>query len=118
MQLLRAAGDPDRPRLVAEVALQLAFDRDGRVGRELEVAVGVESFDRLEHAEVRDLEQVVERLAPIRVAARQMRGERLVRLDQLVAELAVAGPVELDELRPRFCALLRGERHVRAAACG
>ena len=106
MQLLRTAGHPHRPRLVAEVALQLAFDRDGRVRGELEVAIGIEALDRLEHAEVRDLQEVVERLAAVRVATREVRRERLVRLDQFVAELAVAGSSVLDELRPRFCALL------------
>ena len=55
MQLLRTAGYAHRPRLVPEVPLQLAFDGHRRIGREFEVAVGVEPLDRFQHAEVGDL---------------------------------------------------------------
>src|SRR5947209_16995443 len=98
MELLRATGHAHRPRSVAKVALQLALDRRGGERRELEVALGIEALDGLQHAELRDLEQVVERLAAVREAAREMRRERSVRLDELVAELAVAGVPVLDEL--------------------
>ena len=85
MQLLRTARDAYRPGLVPEMPLELAFDGDRRVGREFEIAVRVEPLDGLEHAEVCDLEEIVEGFAAVRVAPREMRGERLVRLDQLVA---------------------------------
>ena len=85
MQLLRTARDAYRPRLVAEVPLELAFDGHRRVGREFEVAVRVEPLDGLEHAEICHLQEIVEGFAAVRVAPREMRGERLVRLDQLVA---------------------------------
>ena len=118
MQLLRTARYAHRPGLVAKVALQLTLDGHRRVGRELEVAVGIEALDGLEHAEVRDLQEVVERLTAVRVTAREMRRQRLVRLDQLVAQLPVAGSLVLDELRTRFGALFRGESHLRSAAGG
>ena len=75
VQLLRPARHPDRPRLVAEVALQLAFDGRGRERRELEAAFGIEALDRLQHAEVRDLQEIVERLAAVREPAREVRRE-------------------------------------------
>ena len=61
-EILEVAGDAERPRLVAEVALELAGDRRDRVARERHAAVGVEAVDGLDEAEARDLEDVVERL--------------------------------------------------------
>ena len=100
VEFLRAARHAYRPRLVAEVALELAFDGRGRERRELEPAIGIEAFDRFQHAEVGDLQEVVERLAAVGEPAREMRRQRLVRLDQFVAQSSDL-PVcrVLDELR-------------------
>ena len=49
VQLLHPAGDPHRPALVAEVALELADDRMGGVGRELDAALGLlKAIDRFD----------------------------------------------------------------------
>ena len=70
-RLLDAARHVDRPRAVAEVALELAEDRRHGVGGEGDPAVGVVAVDRLDEAEVRDLAEVVERLAGVAVLDRQ-----------------------------------------------
>ena len=64
-QLLEPARHPDRPALVAEVALDLADDRRRGVRRELHAALGVEPVDRLDQADGGDLDEVVERLAAV-----------------------------------------------------
>ena len=65
VEFLQPARDLDGPALVAEVALDLADDRRGRVGRELDPAVEVETVDRLEQADGADLNQIVERFAAV-----------------------------------------------------
>src|SRR5437764_269353 len=71
LELLHAARDAHRPRLVAEVALDLAEDRGGGIGREADLAREVEAVDRLHDPDAGDLHEVVERLAAARVAAGQ-----------------------------------------------
>ena len=86
-----------RPALVAEVALELAQDRRRRVARELRPAAGVEAVDRLDQAEARDLEEVVERLVRVRVAQREVAGERQEPLGELLARGEVAVAVVADQ---------------------
>ena len=90
---------PYRPGAVAEVPLELAFDRRGGKRRELEVAIRIESLDSFEHPELGHLQQIVERLAPVRVATSEVRRQRLVRLDELVAQPSLAGLAVFDEPR-------------------
>ena len=85
LELLQPARDPDRPALVAEVPLDLADDRRGRVGRELDPALEVEPVDRLDQPDRRHLDQVVERLAAVAEPAGEVLDQRQVHLDQLVA---------------------------------
>ena len=85
VQLLEPARHVDRPGAVAEVALDLADDRRHGVGAEEDPALEVEAVDRLDQADRRDLDQVVELLAAARVAARDRARERQVGLDELVA---------------------------------
>ena len=59
VQLLQTAGDPDRPALVAEVALQLADDGRCGVGGELDLTVRVEPVDRLHQADRSDLHEIL-----------------------------------------------------------
>ena len=87
-QLLQVARHAHRPRAVAEVALDLAEDRRHRVARERDLALEVEAVDRLDQAERRDLEEVVEGLLGALVAARELARERQEALDE---HLAVAG---------------------------
>ncbi len=84
-QLLQAARHPDRPALVAEVALDLADDRRGRVGRELHAAVGVEAVDRLDQADRADLDEVLERLTAVAEAPRAVLDQRQVQVHEVVA---------------------------------
>ena len=116
MQLLAPAGRTDRPGLVAEVPLQLAFDRGRRERRELEVATGIETLDRLQQTDERNLLQIVELFAAIRETAREMRRETLVGLDQFVPELPLAGTSILDELRSLHLSRVGG--HARDAYPG
>src|ERR1041384_1978099 len=75
---------------------------EGRDGerRDLEPSPRVEPFDGLEQADARDLDEVVERLAPVAEPTRQVLGEREVGFDQLVAEADVARLLVFDEPRP------------------
>ena len=75
-QLLEAARDVHRPRLVAEVPPDLADDRRHGVARELDAAVDVEPVDGLDQPERADLDEVLERLAATRVAVRERPHER------------------------------------------
>ena len=84
-QLLEPARHPDRPALVAEVALDLADDRRGGVRRELDAAVGVEAVDRLDQPDRADLDEVLERLAAVAEAAGAVLDQRQVQVHQRVA---------------------------------
>ncbi len=85
MQLLQAPRKPDRGSFVPEVALDLARDGERRKGRELIAEVGVEALDRLDQAEVPDLDDVVERLSAVGELAREKVDEVVVAVDQLRA---------------------------------
>src|SRR5581483_10643928 len=99
------------PAAVAEVALDLADDVRRRVGRQLDAAVEVEAVDRLDQADRADLDEILELLAPERVAPRERAHERHVLLDQLLARLQVALLVVAAEQD-----LVVGPRHQAAAA--
>ena len=71
--LLEVARDVHAPSLVAEMALELAHDRRRGVARELLAELGLESIERVQQAERCDLNKVVERLATVDVAERQLR---------------------------------------------
>jgi hypothetical protein len=81
------------------MSLELTFDRRGGKRRELEVATGVETLDRLQQADERDLPQIIELFTAVRESTREVRGQPLMGLDQFVPELPLARPPVLDELR-------------------
>src|SRR3954468_16619317 len=81
LELLEAPRNADRPTLVPEMPLDLADDRRSGVGRELDTAFEVEPVDRLDQTDRGDLNQVVERLAAVAEAARQVLDQRQVHLD-------------------------------------
>ena len=96
-QLLQVARDAHRPALVAEVTLELAEDgRDGEA-RERGLAARVEAVDRLQQAERRDLDEVVERLAAALVAARELARERQEALHERLARGGVAAMGALEQ---------------------
>src|SRR4051794_20420110 len=96
-ELLQVARDAHRPAAVAEVALELAQDgRDGEA-RERRLAARVEAVDRLQQAEARDLDEIVERLTAALVAARELAGERQEAPDERIAGLLVAGVGALEQ---------------------
>src|SRR5207245_5257126 len=92
VQLLKSAREADRRPLVAEVPLDLPRHSQRREGRELVAEVRIESFDRLDQAEIPDLHDVVEGLAAVLKLAGQ-------KVDEVV--------VGLNELRPDAIALGR-----------
>ena len=61
---------------------------------------GIEAVDRLEQAERRDLDEVVELLAAALVAPRELARERQEALDELLARGRVALAVVADEQPP------------------
>ena len=70
-QLLQAAGHAHRPRVVAQVAPDLAQDGRHGVAGERDVAAEVEAIDRLDEPQASDLEEIVEGLTGALVAAGQ-----------------------------------------------
>src|SRR3954454_20818987 len=70
---------------VAEVVADLALDRRAGQRGEVAMAGGVEAVDRLDEPDGPDLDEVVERLAAVEVAAGDGAHERQVRLDRLAA---------------------------------
>jgi hypothetical protein len=73
------------------VALELAEDRRDRVRGEGDPAVGIETIDGLHEPEVRDLAEIVKRLAGVSVLDGERASERHVLLDQAVSCCMVAG---------------------------
>jgi hypothetical protein len=84
------------------VATQLTGDRRTGEGTEGDAEGGIESLDRLEHAEASDLKQVVDGLATSSESQRLSPGEIEVRLDQLVAQPLISGSVVFAERLERF----------------
>ena len=89
--VLHSARGPHRPGAVAEVPPDLAHDRGHREGEEVSVAVGIEPFQRTEQADGGDLLEVVHRLAPSRVTARDAPGHRQVDHHQTIAQARATG---------------------------
>ena len=89
-QVLEVARNADRPRAVAEVALDLAEDGRHRVAGERDPALEVEAVDRVEQAQAGDLEEVVEGLVGALVAACELARERQEALDERLAVDRVA----------------------------
>ncbi len=99
-QLAYRTGNVQRPGAIAIVPAQLADDRRRGVRGQLDLTARIEAIERLEESDPGDLEQVVERLAPLGVACRQRAHETAVALDELLAGgvIAVALP-PLDQTR-------------------
>jgi hypothetical protein len=93
-KFLQAAGHAHRPRAVAQVAPDLAHHGRHGVAGERDVAAEVEAIDRLEEPEAGDLEEIVDRLAGVLVAARQGAREGQEALHEHVAVDRVA-PLEV-----------------------
>src|SRR5215218_5014916 len=74
VQLLEPPGHPHRPALVAEVALELADDGRGGVGRELHLPLQVEAVDGLQQPDGAHLDQVLQRLPAVAEAPEQVLG--------------------------------------------
>ena len=117
MQLLDPPRHPDRPALVAEVALQLADDRRRGERRELEAPLGLEPLDRLDQAERRDLDEVVEGYAPVGEPPGEVLGQPEVRLDELVTDGPVPGGAVVDELPLQPLTLCVVESHQWSVRC-
>ena len=99
-ELLQVARDPHRPAPVPEVALDLADDRRHGERRERGLARRVEAIDRLDQAERRHLDQVLERLAAVPVPTRQRMGERQEPHDELIPRGPVPFAVVAHEKTP------------------
>ena len=102
-QLLHGARHVHGPGAVAVVAPDLAHDRGCRVGRKLDAALGVVALDRLQQADPRDLDEVVERLAPVDVARGERTNQSAVAVHELLASAVVT---------PALPTLDRGSRRI------
>src|SRR5207342_2182897 len=114
-ELLGGPGNLGRPRVVAEVALDLADDgRDGERG-EARAPLDVEALDGLDEALEGHLLQVVERLAPAREPPRQAAREAHVLGHQRVP--AVGGRVlPVGPERLQLALRLSGLHHVEGCS--
>src|SRR5215217_2726021 len=103
-QLLQAPRDAHRPALVPKVAFDLAEDVRGRVGRELDLPVYVETVHRLNQSDGGHLDQVVQRLSTARELAGQELGQGKLFLDDPLAGVLVTALVVAHEqaARARF----------------
>ena len=115
--LLGRPGHAHRPRVVAEVALDLALDRAPGERRERHVAVGLEAVDGLDEGEEGDLAEVVVARAAPSEAPGDVGGEAHVPLDELVAQAPAARAPELAEQRVLVVALVPGDLGA-PAGCG
>src|SRR5262245_5043289 len=89
-QVRQASRDADARRAVAQVPLDLA--RDGRGGEALKLAsaLRVEAVDGLDEPDAADLDEVLEALTAVRVAARERTDEGQLELDQSLPRTQVA----------------------------
>src|SRR5262249_55882025 len=117
VQLLEPTWHVHGPGAVAEVALDLADDgRDG-IRPEEDAALQVEAVDRLDQADRRDLDEVVELLAAAGVAARDRAREGEIGLEELAARRRVpALVVRGEKLGP--LQLVRAEAHADPLPAG
>jgi hypothetical protein len=118
IELLNAAWDPDRPRSVAEVSLDLAVDRRDRERRKINTAVELEPVDRVDQPDRADLDEILELLAPADVAPSQLPYEREVLSDQAVARRRVSALVVRAEEPSRCVATGGSPRRAPAPSCG
>jgi hypothetical protein len=88
------------------VTLELAEDRRDGVRAEGDLAGGIEAVDRLDQAERRDLDEVVEGLVGALVTTGELTRERQEALGELVAGSRVPG-LEAQEQRPVLGVALR-----------
>ncbi len=88
-ELLGRPRHVDRPALVPEVALDLAEHRGHRVAGEAVAAVRVVAVDRLDQADAGNLDEVLERLAGVAVAGRELARERHEAHHELVARVEI-----------------------------
>ena len=89
--------------------------RDG-IGAERGATLDVEAVDGLEEREGRDLFEILERLAAAVIAAGQAAGEREVALDELLAEMGIAGsPIGAEQPLLIEAPLWRGRAHATAS---
>ena len=95
--LLGAARDVDRPAKITEVALELSEDRRHGEGGEGGTAGQVIAVDRLDQAEARNLQEVIERLAGSAVATGKLAGEGKEALNELVAGLTISALLPADK---------------------
>jgi len=88
--VIEASGQSHRRGAVAEVPLQFAGDGGGSEGDERDATCGVETIDRVDQSEARNLDQVVEGFRLAAVADGDALGESEVAVDQLLAGMGVA----------------------------
>src|SRR4051794_17007205 len=112
-RLLHAARDVDRPRAVAEMALELAEDGGDGEGGEGDAALGVVTVDSLDQAEIGDLTEVVKGFAGVAVLDGQRARERHVQLDEALPRQPVssAGPL------PQISGVTHGSADPTLATC-
>jgi hypothetical protein len=75
--------------VIAEVATQLAEHGRHREGREEHVVRGIEALDRLQQTELRDLDEVLERLASSGETSRTMRRDPPMVGDQRISQRGI-----------------------------
>src|SRR5580704_16862958 len=101
------------PPLVAEVTLELAHDSRRGVARELLAHPRLEPGERVEQAEARDLDEIVERLTTVDVAERELARERYEATNEFVPRLGISSLMVGEEKLLIGDARIVGARHRR-----
>jgi hypothetical protein len=113
-EVLQVTRDPERPRAVAEVALDLARDRRDGVAGKRDPPSRIEPVDRLDKREARHLKEIVAGLLGSLVARRDLAREGQEALDDRVAVDVTPGvPVALEQRAVVFRATGNGGGHRR-----
>jgi hypothetical protein len=96
-----------RPRSIAEVALDLAQDGRRRIRHEARLARHVKAVDRLHDPDARDLDQIVYRFAAARIA----NGQRARQRQHLLGQLRTRRQIAILVVTPQEHLLVNGAGH-------
>src|SRR5207247_6712831 len=86
-RLMQSPRHLHRPALVPEVPLDLAHDGGRGKCRELQAPLRLEALDGLQQSDIADLDDVLERLAPVAEFFGQKDHQIVEQLDKLLADL-------------------------------
>jgi len=88
-RLLQPARHLHRPALVPEIPLDLPHDGGRGERRKLQAPLRLEALDRLQQSDIADLDDILQRLAPVAEFLGQEDHQIVEQLDKLLADLRI-----------------------------